>query len=92
MTNKSPTRVIVKHEEKMSLEQAATLLESIAVKLKEEGTFTLNLGGTSEQITPAKNVELEIELEEKNGKYQLELELEWREGDDASQNQGISIE
>jgi len=81
MNNKNVTKVLIKHEEKMPREQAAALLESIATKLREDGSFTLNLGEQSQLVEPAEIVELEIELEEKNGKYELEFELEWYEGD-----------
>lgn len=81
MNNKNVTNVLIKHEEKMPREQAAALLESIATKLRENGSFTLNLGEKSQLVEPAEIVELEIELEEKNGKYELEFELEWHEGD-----------
>lgn len=91
MTEKSKNvkQVLVKHEERMSREQAAILLESIATKLKEEGSFTLNLGEKSQLVEPADMVKLEVELEEKNGEYEFELELEWKEG--ASKRQ-LSVE
>jgi len=81
MNNKSVKKVLFKHEQKMPREQAATLLETIASKLREDGSFTLNLGEKSQHVEPAEVVEFEIELEERNGKYELEFELEWREGD-----------
>jgi len=81
MNTKNVKRVLVDYEERMSREQAATLLESIASKLREEGSFTLNLGNKSQFVQPAEMVNLEIELEEKGGEYELEFELEWREGD-----------
>lgn len=79
MNNKNVKQVLIKHEEKMPREQAAALLESIATKLREDGSFTLTLGEKSQLVEPAEIVELEIELEEKNGKYELEFELEWYE-------------
>jgi len=86
----STANVLIKHEEKMSREQAATLLESIAAKLKEKGELTINVGDQSETIEPAENVKLEIELEEKNGEYELEFEIEWKENDNGQQQ--LSIE
>lgn len=82
MTNKKS--ILIKHEERMSRMQVAELLESIASKLKEEGTLTINVGEQSQTIEPSEEVTFEIELEEKNGKYELELELEWKEGDTGS--------
>jgi len=77
----SNEKVLMKHEERMSREQAAAILESVARKLKEKGSFTINIGEQSQTIEPAETVKLEIELEEKNGEYELEFELEWKAGD-----------
>lgn len=73
--------VLVKHEERVSREQVAALLETIAKKLKEDGTITLKLGEQSQTVQLPESVVLEVDLEEKNGKYSLEFELEWREGE-----------
>lgn len=83
--------VLVDYEEKMSVLQAAEFLESIAKKLREDGTFTLTHGGQAHEVTPASVVELEIKLEQKGDETKLELELEWRESD-KSKDTGISIE
>lgn len=83
-SNKDTKNVLIKHEAKMSRTEAATLLESIAAKLKEQGSFTLNVGDKSQRVEPSEQVKLELELEEKNGKYEFEFELEWREGDATS--------
>lgn len=76
--------VLVKHEERVSREQVAALLETIATKLKEDGTITLKLGEQSQTVQLPESVVLEVDLEEKNGKYSLEFELEWREGESSS--------
>ena len=73
-------KVLVDFEEKMSLANAATYFETIAKKLKEEGSFTLNLNGETIDIKPSSTVELEIKVEVKNDKKKFELELEWVEG------------
>lgn len=84
------TQVLVDHEEKMSLENAAAFLEEIATKLKNEKSFTLTHGDKTHEITPASQVELEVKYEKKSsGKYQLELEIEWYEGD--SSNSSLEI-
>lgn len=72
--------MLVDFEEKMSLANAATFFETIAKKLKEEGSFTLTHNGQKIDITPASTVELEIKVEVKNEKKKFELELEWIEG------------
>ena len=83
MSKRTTTVVHVDYEEKMSLDRAVSFLESIVTKLKEEGSFTLTHDGKTHHIKPSINVELEVKLEEKsNGKHELELELEWYEGDD----------
>lgn len=89
MNKQSPKTVIVDYEEKMSLDQATTFLETIVKKLKEEKSFTLTQGDKTHQVTPSPQVELEVKLEERNGKHKLELELEWREGQEF---QGLKIE
>lgn len=88
--SRSVTNVLIKHEEKMSREQAAILLESIASKLKGTGELTISVGDQSETIKPTNDVTFEIELEEKNGKYELELELEWRSDNDGPKS--VTIE
>jgi len=88
--NSSTEKVLMKHEERMSREQAASILESVARKLKEKGSFTINIGDQSQTIEPAETVKLEIELEEKNGEYELEFEIEWKVGD--TQSGQITIE
>ncbi|MFS0576283.1 amphi-Trp domain-containing protein [Sporosarcina sp. 179-K 3D1 HS] len=85
MTNETrKTEVLVEHEEKMALSQAADFLATIAQKLKEEGSFTMTYDGQPFAITPSSNVELEVKLEKRNDKMKLELELEWIEGDRGS--------
>lgn len=87
--SKNPKVVLVDYEEKMSLDEAATFLQSIATKLKEEKSFTLTHGEKSYDVSPSDRVELEVKLEERNGKFKLELELEWIEGEE---NKGLKIE
>lgn len=86
---KKTTEVLVDYEEKMSLEGAAAFIETIATKLKNEKSFTLTHDGKTYDISPSSQVELEVKYEhKKSGKYQLELEIEWREGEDGG---GIEI-
>jgi len=88
MTKQNPNVVHVDYEEKMSLDQAVTFLETIVTKLKEEKSFTLTHGSKTHHISPSSQVELEVKLEEKGRKQKLELELEWIDGDDG---QGLKI-
>ncbi|AXI00160.1 amphi-Trp domain-containing protein [Sporosarcina sp. PTS2304] len=87
-SKRSTKVVLVDHEEKMSLINAAEFLETLAKKLREEGSFTLTHDGQTHHVTPTSRVELEIKLEKQNDKHTFEVELEWREGD---QNSSISI-
>ena len=41
------------------------------------------------QVTPSPQEELEVKLEERNGKHKLELEFKWREGQEF---QGLKID
>lgn len=82
---------LVDYEEKMSLTQAADFLESLAKKLREDGTFTLTHGGKSHEVTLAPRVEVEIKLERKGNKTKFDLELEWHESD-KEKDAGISID
>lgn len=83
------TEVLVDYEEKMSLEQAAEFIETIATKLKNEKSFSLTHAGQTYEISPSSRVELEVKYEKKSsGKYQLELEIEWREGEEGSSSGG----
>lgn len=65
------------------------VLETIARKLKEDGTFNLRQGQKVHDVSPAKTVELEIKLEQKKYKHKFEVELEW--GNDAG-DQTLTIE
>lgn len=77
---KRQKEVLIDFEEKMSLANAAAYFESISRKLKEEGSFTLNLNGQTVEIKPSSTVELEIKVEKENDKHKFEMELEWIEG------------
>lgn len=79
MTNRE--QVLVDFEEKMSLANAVTYFETIATKLKEEGSFTLTHNGKTFDIKPSSTVELEIKVEVEGDKKKFELELEWVEGE-----------
>lgn len=72
--------VLVDYENRVPRDQVATLLETIANKLKQAGTLTLKLGQEEHTVQLPESVVLEVKLEEKNGQYSLEFELEWREG------------
>lgn len=91
MRKRNPKNVLIDYEQKMSLDEAITFLETIVNKLKTDKSLTLTLGEQSHQVNPADQVELEVKLEERNKKYSLELELEWTEGE-GQQAQSLKIE
>lgn len=72
--------ILVDYENRVLRDQVATLLETIATKLKQDGTLTLKLGQEEHTVQLPESVVLEVKLEEKNGQYSLEFELEWQEG------------
>lgn len=74
-----PKDVLLDFERKMSLTEAATFLETIAAKLKEEGQMNLVLGEQEVELTPTERVEFEIKVERRGTKYEFEIELEWDE-------------
>ncbi len=79
---RTPKKVLVDYEEKMSLDFAASYLEQIARKFKEEKSFTLKVGDQEVVISPSDRVELELSLEKRGSKYEFEIELEWDEDAD----------
>lgn len=78
-TKRVPKEVLLDFERKMSLTEAATFLETIAAKLKEEGQMNLVLGEQQVELTPTERVEFEIKVERRGTKYEFEIELEWDE-------------
>ena len=84
-----PKEVLLDFERKMSLTEAATFLETIAAKLKEEGQMNLVLGEQEVELTPTERVEFEIKVERRGTKYEFEIELEW---DESRPAQHLNIE
>lgn len=88
-SKKNPKVVLIDYEEKMSLKEAADFLETVAKKLREDGTFKLKQGDKSHDVTPSEIVELEVKFEKKKDKNKFEVELEWRDGQKGS---SLSVE
>ena len=77
--------VLLKSEEKKTRSEIVNFLNEIALKINS-GTVKLVQGETNVELVIPENLELEIKVEEKikHGKpqkMQLEIELEWYEGD-----------
>lgn len=77
-------RVLLKSEEKMSRSEAAALMRDIADKI-ENGKVTLSRGKKETILDIPERVEVEIKAEEEVGKKKterkLEIEIEWKVGD-----------
>ena len=72
--------VLFKNEEKMSSDQAASLLRRIAEKI-EAGEIVLERGKKSVNLAVPSQLEVEIKAEKETGRkkttMKLEVELEW---------------
>ena len=77
-------KVLLKSEEKMSKLEAAKLMRDIAEKI-EKGKVTLRKGKDETILDIPERVEVEIKAEEEVGKKKierkLEIEIEWKVGD-----------
>lgn len=75
-----PANTLIDHESRMSLEEYADLLETMATKLREKSTFTVALNEQEVEVKPTDPATVEIKYEQKGSKHSFELELEWIEG------------
>ena len=78
-------KVLLKSEDKRSRSEIVTFLKEIAMKI-DSGMVKLVQGEKSLELEIPENLTLEIKVEEKikpnhPNKMQLEIELEWYEGD-----------
>jgi amphi-Trp domain-containing protein len=73
------SRKLLKTTEKMSREDAAEKLHSLADKIGE-GQVELKSGNDSVSLQPGKHVEFELDVEEEeDGDISIEIEVEWPE-------------
>jgi amphi-Trp domain-containing protein len=79
---KAASQKLVKHKEKQSVIEFATILEKMAKKLKEEGKFTFVQGTEHIEVSPASKLKVEYEYEVKGDKHEFEIEFEWTTGED----------
>ena len=80
-----PTKVrVIDHQEHQSLQNFTGSLQSIASKLKEDGTFTLIEGDKVTTITPNQQLRVEYTYKTKGDKHEFEIQFKWndRESDD----------
>lgn len=86
---KPVTEVLLDREDRQTLVEFATTLETIARKLKEKGAFTLTEGEREILVNPADTLKVEYFYEKKGDKHSFEIEFDWRTGDQASKKMGI---
>ncbi len=86
MKNKQVQKeVLLDFEQKMSLAEAATFLETIALKLKEEQALNIRVGQSEVLLKPSSQVEFELKVEKRGLNYSFEVELDWDEQQEYSQ-------
>jgi amphi-Trp domain-containing protein len=85
--------VLFKTEERMDRQHIAAFLHQLADKVAD-GTVTLRSGAESITLTLPHMLTLEVKVEDENRrsglKHSLEVELEWRAGDDTAAG-GIAL-
>lgn len=86
---KPVTEVLLDREDRQTLVEFATTLETIARKLKEKGAFTLTEGEREIFVNPADTLKVEYSYEKKGDKHSFEIEFDWHTGDQASKKMGI---
>jgi amphi-Trp domain-containing protein len=77
---KPMTEILIDYEEKQSLVAFATTLETIAKKLKEQGSFQFVQGTKAISITPSEQLKVEYSYTKKADKHSFEIEFYWSEG------------
>jgi amphi-Trp domain-containing protein len=70
----------VTYRDSMQLQQVVEYLQALVDELRE-GEFVIASGGNSLSFKPLDMVEVEVELEHKKGKQELEIELSWKQED-----------
>ncbi|EOT26342.1 amphi-Trp domain-containing protein [Enterococcus saccharolyticus] len=74
------TEVLVDYEEKQSLVAFATTLETLAKKLKEQGSFQFVQGTETIPVIPSEQLKVEYKYTKKADKHSFEIEFDWIEG------------
>lgn len=82
-SNKPITQILIKHKEHQNLVDFATMLETIAKKLREEQKFVFVQGDKETEIIPAEQVKVEYEYTVKGDKHSFEIEIDWLTGENA---------
>lgn len=74
------TEVLVDYGEKQSLVAFATTLETLAKKLKEQGSFQFVQGTETISVIPSEQLKVEYKYTKKADKHPFEIEFDWIEG------------
>ncbi|GAC55983.1 hypothetical protein GOHSU_02_01270 [Gordonia hirsuta DSM 44140 = NBRC 16056] len=86
-----PSEKLLKTSQTMSLDGVATLLETLAGRIRE-GRVDLSVGTENVSLDLPANVKVDVEVtrepkRRRGPKLELEIEIEWREGDTAGPGQ-----
>ncbi|WP_100403548.1 amphi-Trp domain-containing protein [Bacillus sp. FJAT-42315] len=87
--NKPVTKVLIKHKEPQNLHEFASMLETIAKKLKEDQQFVFLQGNEEIEVKPDNTVKVEYQYTTKGDKHSFEIEFDWYVGEKATKT--ISI-
>ncbi len=86
---KPMTEVVLKHKERQSVVEFATMLEAIAQKLKENGEFTFIQGTEQTVVGPTEPLKIEYSYTKKGDKHSFEIEFDWYTGTQAPKKMTI---
>lgn len=78
--NGKQKQVLIDYESQLSRNELADFLETIASKIREEGSFTFVQPTGDVRIDFPEGLKVEVEYEIENGEHEFEIEIEWREG------------
>lgn len=92
-----PEITLFKSEEPKSRSEVAVFLRTLADKLDHDGEVTLKRDGEGVALQIPENLVLEVKAEEETSggdkvKRSLEVELEWKEGEEGGSGGGLSLE
>jgi amphi-Trp domain-containing protein len=76
-TEKAVADVKIQQQQSLSRQGAARFIAALAEGLAEDGTVTVQLGGSTLELSVAGQVQLELEVEVDGDEIELELELKW---------------
>lgn len=89
MKEKPITEVLINHKEQQRLDELATMLETIAKKLREEKKFVFVQGNEEIEVSPSDQVKTEYKYTLKGDKHSFEIEFDWYTGDRATKTMNI---